>query len=268
MRSAVPPASIGAVIRGADSAARAVAGGFIVGCIADADRWSARKGGAAAVVTGVPAPPFNGVLTVETDAAPGDVEDLLGRVEATGLTHFLQVREGTDPAIARLAVSRGMTRDEDVPLMVLDDLGALDEELPAELFLRQLEPSEREVHTRVAAEGFEEDFDLLDRYVSPAMMALPGVRCYVGIVDGEPVVTGVGFTSGDSVGIFSVATVPTARRQGFGAALTRRAILDGAAHGASWAYLQSSPAGFRVYERLGFRTVELWSFWVGAASGG
>jgi hypothetical protein len=44
--------------------------------------------------------------------------------------------------------------------------------------------------------------------------------------------------------------------------MTARVIYDGLVAGAEWAWLQSSPAGYNVYERLGFRTVELWDCWV------
>ena len=41
-----------------------------------------------------------------------------------------------------------------------------------------------------------------------------------------------------------------------------RAVLDGFNAGASVAYPQSSPMGLRVYERLGFQTLETWSVWI------
>ncbi|MGO9583822.1 MAG: hypothetical protein ACLP36_13570 [Acidimicrobiales bacterium] len=43
--------------------------------------------------------------------------------------------------------------------------------------------------------------------------------------------------------------------------MTARVASDGLAAGAKWAWLQSSPEGYRVYERLGFRTLERWDFW-------
>jgi ribosomal protein S18 acetylase RimI-like enzyme len=90
------------------------------------------------------------------------------------------------------------------------------------------------------------------------MVGVEGMRCYVGEVDGRAVATGLGFTVDDHVGIFNVATSPEVRRRGYGAALTARATEDGLAAGAGWAWLQSSPSGYRVYERLGFRPVERW----------
>ena len=41
-------------------------------------------------------------------------------------------------------------------------------------------------------------------------------------------------------------------------AVTARVVADGVRAGAHTAYLQASPWGIRVYERMGFRTVETW----------
>jgi hypothetical protein len=57
------------------------------------------------------------------------------------------------------------------------------------------------------------------------------------------------------------------RRQyrGYGAAITARVVSDGLAAGASWSWLQSSRAGYRVCQGLGFKTVEFRQVWLSAA---
>jgi hypothetical protein len=47
--------------------------------------------------------------------------------------------------------------------------------------------------------------------------------------------------------------------------VTARAVADGLAAGAQFAWLQSSAAGYGVYERLGFTTSETWRCWVAGA---
>jgi predicted GNAT family acetyltransferase len=76
------------------------------------------------------------------------------------------------------------------------------------------------------------------------------------------VTTGMGLTIGSYVGVFNIATPPARRRRGYGAAVTVRAVADGVAAGARWAWLQSSGAGYPVYDRLGFRTTEDWNCWL------
>ena len=78
---------------------------------------------------------------------------------------------------------------------------------------------------------------------------------YVGYTDGEPVTSGVGFRTGDTIGVYNIATIPSARKRGYGAAMTARIAADGAAAGCDVAILQASEMGRTVYERLGYRTV-------------
>ena len=89
----------------------------------------------------------------------------------------------------------------------------------------------------------------------PQVVAIPGVRIYVGRVDGEPVTTAIGWTASAATGIFQVATAPTYRGRGYGGAVTSRAVLDGFAAGADLVWLQASSLGERLYRDLGFRQV-------------
>jgi len=70
--------------------------------------------------------------------------------------------------------------------------------------------------------------------------------------NGLPAATAAFFGLEDVAGIYCVATVPEARRQGLGAAVTLWAMQLARHEGYKWAVLQSSPDGYGVYERLGF----------------
>lgn len=227
--------------------------------------WCRREGGVVAGVTGVPVPTLNGVWA--EDVAPDEavVTELLDLVAASGVPYCLQLRPEarTSARLDGLAAARGLTADGQIPLMVLDDAGALE---PAQqvdrLKIRQLPPEAAREHAVVAAAGFEAPVDLFEQLVTPVVLRAPGVRCYVGEVDGQPVTTGVGVTLGDFVGIFDVATRPENRGRRYGSALTARAICDGFADGAQWSWLQSTPDALGVYGRLGFRSVGAWDCWV------
>ncbi len=56
-------------------------------------------------------------------------------------------------------------------------------------------------------------------------------------------------------GIYDVSTIPTVRRQGLAAAITWHTLREARAMGERVAALQSSPEGYRVYQRLGFREI-------------
>jgi GNAT superfamily N-acetyltransferase len=87
-------------------------------------------------------------------------------------------------------------------------------------------------------------------------MALPGFTLLLGLCEGAPVATSMAVVSGETVGVYNVEVDPRYRRRGFGAAMSQAAVAVGAESGCSLAGLQSSEMGLRMYEALGFRTVE------------
>jgi N-acetylglutamate synthase len=250
------------VLAKAEPAAQAFASAYERISAALPDGWMQRAPGAFAAVTMVPVPTLNGVTVLGADSDPEIVTALLDRVAATGMPHSLRLRPGTDPRLDELASARRMTRARDIPLMVMDDTARLEGERDGDLRISLLTPNQAGRHAGVAAAGFgapETDFR---RLITPDVLRLPGVRCYLGEIAREPVSTGLGFGADDHVGIFNIATVPAHRAHGYGTAITTRIVRDAATRGATWAWLQSSPSGHNVYERIGFRTVETWRFWI------
>jgi ribosomal protein S18 acetylase RimI-like enzyme len=79
---------------------------------------------------------------------------------------------------------------------------------------------------------------------------------YVGYVNGEPVSTAATVIGGGAVGVYNVATIPDRRRGGYGEAVMRHALAAARLeHGLSRSILQSTPQGFDLYQRMGYRTV-------------
>jgi hypothetical protein len=229
------------------------------------DAWMESAGGLQACTTGIPSPGLNGVWATRRDPDPVELDRLLDAVVARGLPHLLQLRPGAGAGVLEVPERRGMSPDEEVPLMRLDDAARIaDAQVPAGLAVRELDPDEAALHARTAAAGFGEDPEHFLRLVLPEVLRTAGSRAYIGEVGGEIVTTALGVTLGDSVGVFNVGTPEAHRRRGYGAAITARVVADGLAAGAGWAWLQSSTAGYRVYEALGFETVERWRCWVQA----
>ncbi|MFN7994618.1 MAG: GNAT family N-acetyltransferase [Bryobacteraceae bacterium] len=79
---------------------------------------------------------------------------------------------------------------------------------------------------------------------------------YVGYVDGEPVSTAATVMGAGAIGIYNVATLPGQQRRGYGEAVMRYAIGEAEReHGLRKSILQSTPQGFDLYLRMGYRTV-------------
>ncbi|MEO8596948.1 MAG: GNAT family N-acetyltransferase [Candidatus Solibacter sp.] len=79
---------------------------------------------------------------------------------------------------------------------------------------------------------------------------------YVGYVNDEPVSTTSVVAGGGVLGVYNVGTLPGFQRRGYGEAVMRHALLDAAREcAAERIILQSTPAGLRLYKRMGFREV-------------
>jgi predicted GNAT family acetyltransferase len=226
------------------------------------DAWVSGRDGVQACATGIPSAGLNGVWCSRLDPDPAELERLLDELDQRQLPHVLQARPGVSGDAAEVAERRGLVADQDVPLMRLDDSRRIEAPGPTGLEIRALEPDEAELHALTAADGFGEKPEHFRRLIRPEVLRAEGARAYVGEVDGQVVTTALGVTRGDCVGVFNVGTPEAHRRRGYGAAITARVVADGLAAGASWAWLQSSSAGYRVYESLGFETVERWRCWI------
>lgn len=75
---------------------------------------------------------------------------------------------------------------------------------------------------------------------------------YVARLDGQPVAMSALYLAAGVAGIYDVATLPRARGQGIGAAITHAPLLAARARGYAIGVLHASPMGFPVYRRLGF----------------
>jgi len=97
-------------------------------------------------------------------------------------------------------------------------------------------------------------------FSSPEAFALPGAVPYLAREDGQVVAVGFGVFGQGTAGVFNIATVPAYRGRGYGRAVTSQIVADGVARGADLAYLQSSEDGYPLYQSMGFRTVETWTY--------
>ena len=71
--------------------------------------------------------------------------------------------------------------------------------------------------------------------------------------NGEPVATNMLFNSGGVASVYAVGTLPSARGQGIGGAITLKPLLEAREMGYRYAVLFATEMGVYAYERIGFR---------------
>jgi ribosomal protein S18 acetylase RimI-like enzyme len=223
-------------------------------------RFERRAGYVWTVCPQIPIPSFNSVWPEDDVCAPA-LADALAEIVALGLPYSIQMRRERTPACEEAAEHMGLMPVEEIPAM----LATADE-------LRDVHPTELEVirvatadglaqALSVSAEGFAAPPEIFAPLYDLEVAALEGLEYYLGRVGKVDVATAVGFTTGNAVGIFNVATLPERRGRGYGAAITAQAARQGFRAGAEFAWLQSSAIGYSVYRRLGFRDVETYVLW-------
>ena len=221
----------------------------------------ARAGGALTLLTGLPMDWFNQILVEGEHATPAAVLDAVTKAQAQGIDFVVRLRRDIDDRFIPTLIQAGLEAaapEMATPGMVAYpiDHDAITRQAVPELDIRRVtDAAGIDAHRQAATVGFGADPALAEGNVCANLLDRPECVVYVGYTDGDPVVSGLGWRTGRTIGVYSIATIPSARRRGYGAAMTARVVADGALGGCDVAALQASEMGRPIYERLGFRTL-------------
>ena len=232
-----------------------------------------RAGGVVTILTGLPMDWFNQVLIEREEATPAGVLAGVARARVRGDHFVVRLREGIDdrfiPTLSRAGLAPA-GEETATPGMVAFpiDHDAMAEHAAPELEIRRVtDAAGLDAHRQTVTAGFGSDPAVALGSACPDLLDRPECVVYVGCADGAPVVSGMGWRTGRTIGVYSIATIESARRRGYGAAMTARVVADGVAAGCDVAALQASEMGRPIYERLGFRTVVRYTAYVDPVPG-
>jgi GNAT superfamily N-acetyltransferase len=212
-------------------------------------------------ITDIPVPMFNSVLRAQIapDTADDAIEAAIARCRERNVPLHWMTGPSTRPADLVAHLEAHGFIGEDQPGMAVDLL-ALNEDLltPPGVTIEQVSDDEALVHwchATVVGFGFPEIqagawLDLIARI---RMAAPASLRLYLARSKGEPVATALEFLGAGVAGIYAVATIPEARRQGIGTAITLAPLREARELGYRVGTLDATEMGEGVYRRIGFR---------------
>lgn len=212
-------------------------------------------------VTDIPFAPFNEVLSAQlsADNVHARIEEALAPFRARRVPALWSVGPSTRPAdLGSCLEAHGLASVGGMPGMAVD-LEALSEGAPPPPGLaieRVGDAPTLEKWRQAFAQGFGiPDFAsraFFDLCVSVGLGDRVPLRHYVGLWGGEPIASSTVFLGAGVAGVYHVGTIPRARRQGIGAAMTLAPLRDVRAIGYRVGTLYASQMGLNIYRRLGF----------------
>jgi len=217
-----------------------------------------REGGVAALLGHVPLHFYNQILIEDQAATEQAVAAAVARGRERGDPFVVSLRDGPDARFMTLMAELGLAADDSAATYAMALHPVRDRARtpdPGHGFeIRQVtDEAGLAQHRRTAAAGFGVDPVIVEEMLRIDLLDRPECAVYVGYLDGVPVSTALGFRTGRTMGVYNIATIPEARRRGFGEAMTARVLTDGEAAGCDVAALQASSMGRPIYERLGFQ---------------
>jgi GNAT superfamily N-acetyltransferase len=213
-------------------------------------------------LSNLPQPELNGTRVIREPTDPAAAIEAAREVfRSRGHPFFgIEVEVGRHPWVEEAIHDAGLRRAESWPAMVVEPSALPTALAPDGVDIRVVtEPADLDAVRSVEVETFGTPAEIAERFVGERMLADERVRMLTAWNGDEPVGEATAYLLDDTVGIFGVGVLPSARRRGIGAALTIRAAR---AFDVDLAWLQPSDMARRMYEDLGFRRVSDWEIWV------
>jgi len=195
------------------------------------------------------------MLLVGAGADHGHFSDMLNTCLDRQLPFLAILFPAVDKAFDDIAADRGMAYAVDFPFMVREDLPLESTGNPeVEIVCAScLEDADESAEVLASAFGMPKDSAL--RALPASLFDSTGVDVFVARAYGEPVGSVTMTYHGDTCGIWAMGTQASRQRGGIGHRLLTTAMVEARNNGVRRFFLGATPAGYRLYEKLGFETV-------------
>jgi GNAT superfamily N-acetyltransferase len=163
-----------------------------------------------------------------------------------------RIADGLRPELVRIFGGSGLHLVVDLPGMAAERLNPPLRPLPALDCRRVIGPRTRAEFNQIMSSTFGIAFRISREIYEAEDTWAGNFTGYVGYIGETPIATAATLTTDGVTGVYAVATLPQYRRSGYAEAIVRHALAQ-ASDGPT--ILQSSDAGYRLYEQMGYRTV-------------
>jgi GNAT superfamily N-acetyltransferase len=211
-------------------------------------------------VSGIPEALFNGVIATRMSEADADrrIDELLGRFKEDGVPAMWWATPLSTPAdLASRLAGRGLHRTT-MPGMALDLTRFAGAAVPDGLRIEVVRDAAGvDAWMEASSEAFGIEGAQRPRYRQTPEAVLGGDVpgwCVTGWWDERPVATAMVCVGTGVAGLSNIATIPSHRRRGLGAAVTSRGLELARDAGYRMSALTSTDSGRPLYEALGFET--------------
>jgi GNAT superfamily N-acetyltransferase len=165
-------------------------------------------------------------------------------------------------ALDATAAELGLVHAVNFPMMVRDDMPLEADGNPDAVVTRACSAEHAEGMAAVMASAYSMPIDAVRNCFPPSFFETPAADVYVASLQGE-ILGSVTLTyHGDTCGIWAMGTNADRQYGGVGRRLLSTAMCEARASGLRRFFLGATPAGYRLYEQLGYRTVCEARIWV------
>ena len=202
------------------------------------------------------------MLVVGAGADPGQFREMTGACLARGLPFLVLFFPGAGDELEPIASELGLVYAVEFPIMVREDAPIEPGGHPEVEVTRAAGAADAEANADVMASAYSMPKASALRAMPAAFASGPGADVYVARLHGDAVGSVTLTHHGDTTGIWAMGTDARLQRGGIGLRLLSTALARARERGARRFFLGATPAGHRLYEKLGFRDVLATRVWV------
>ena len=213
-----------------------------------------RRYGAVDAFLGNLALPFANGCLVLTESNPADLDKAIAWIETGNVPFQVRVDENVLQPLAEVIERHALVRDPEVmPALVLRPIPEIPASAPGVAIERIDMNTYGAFVALLVASGIGAAW--ATQIFPSRLLDTPDIAYFLARLDGRAAGISVAVQTGESGGIYSVATLEDARRRGVGTAVTWAAVKQIRDWGCDAAVLQSSVMGYPVYRAMGFEEV-------------